>query len=179
MDSIEQAKKELEGLTSQEREEKEETQTGPAPELTKEEEVSAEEAVRIKETKIARMTQVLDRGILNDRLQRIVESATPKGRVGTYVRNTPDDIIRHQNLGYTFEVTESARGLHATGDGHVVVGDVVVMTISKEDFEILTEVKLRRIRRNIGEGRREYMSTASAKSPEGIVPFDESVTEIG
>lgn len=142
-------------------------------------EISPEEAARIAEEKIARVTQVLSKGILNEKLASIIERSVPKGRIGKFVRDSEEDIIRYQNLGYTFEVNAGARGLHGTGDGRIRVGDLVLMTISQEDREILNIVRNRAIQQKLSAGRKEYTRPAErAAEASGISIFDESQTTI-
>jgi hypothetical protein len=142
-------------------------------------EPTPEEAAALREQKIARIAQVLDRGVLNDKLQEILRSCVPKGRRGKFVRDSEGDVMRYQNLNYTFDVVKGATGLHATGDNRVRVGDLVLMTISEEDYSILEEIRRRTIRKKIGIGKQEYINLASRNSEGGVVPFDESHTTIG
>lgn len=144
------------------------------------EEMTPEEAERLAEEKIARITQVLSKGILNEKLSSILERSVPAGYVGKFVRDTEEDIIRYQNLGYTFEVTPEARGLHGTGDGRVRVGDLVLMTISREDRNILSIARRREVQRKLSAGRKEYTRPAErAAESSGISVFDDSHTTIG
>lgn len=143
-------------------------------------EPSPEQVAATFEQKVAKMTQVLNRGILNDRLADIVKKATPKGRHGKPVRDREEDIIRYQNLGYTFDVNPDVKGMHGTADGRIRIGDLVIMTISEEDYQVLQQVNKNRVKRFTGgEARREYMSVSVNQQAAGIVPVDESFTTIG
>lgn len=139
-------------------------------------ELTPEEAEALREQKIAKLTQVLSRGVLNDKLHSLILTAVPKGRVGKLVRDRDEDIIRHSNLGYTFEVVPGAQGLHATADGRVRVGDLVLMTISQEDHELLVEIRRRGIRRKLDLAKNE----AKARMQEdGIPVIDDSRRLVG
>lgn len=146
---------------------------------TERKDVTPEEAVQIRESKIAKITQVLSRGLLNDKLEGILKNATPAGRVGKFVRDRPEDIMRYENLGYTFDVKPGATGLHGTGDTRVRVGDVVLMTISVDDFELLREINARTVRQKLGVARKEYHNLTESRSDLAMPAFDESHTIIG
>jgi hypothetical protein len=154
------------------------TSTEPRKDLTPEEaEIRASE----RATKKARYAQVLTRGILNEKLALAYNLSVPEGYAGKFVRDTEGDVIRYSNLGYGFTYREGAKGLNASPDGRVRVGDVVLMTITREDIEILREIQSDRIKYKVGEqGRQEYTREAerAAEGGKGPVPFDESSTTI-
>jgi len=145
-------------------------------ELTPEE---AEVKARRAEKK-ARYAQVLSRGILNEKLALAYKQSVPDGFVGKFIRDNEGDVVRYANLGYGFTYREGAKGLNASPDGRVRAGDVVLMTISKEDLEILREIRIERVKYKVGEqGRQEYTREAEAAAEEGgPIPFDESSTTI-
>lgn len=146
--------------------------------LSEREDKSPEEIAALREQRKAQLIQVLSRGQLNSRLDDIISNCVPENRVGKFVRDRPEDITRYQNLGYTFEVTENARGLHGTADGRVRVGDVVLMTIDRESHELLHEIRQDQIKRKLGSPKQEYLSRADRGRNGGIVPLNESHTEI-
>lgn len=140
-------------------------------------EPTPEEVEATREEKKARLTQVLSRGILNQKLQNLYDACVPEGRAGKYILDSDDEKIRYSNLGFTFEYSKEAKE-HVGPDGKVRIGDVVLMTISLEDREILKEVKMDRTKENLGLGRREYNEKAQEAAVGGPVPFDESHLEI-
>lgn len=129
--------------------------------------------------KKARVAQVLVRGLLNSKLQQIYDAAVPDGYMGKYVRDTPEDVFRYMNLGYGFKYKPKAKGLHASADDRIRVADVVLMTIRKEDWDVLKEVRLEEIKRKLGRGEEEFMNRLNQEVEEGgPVPFSEGETRI-
>lgn len=116
--------------------------------------------------KKARRAKVYDRGVIGDRLH--VE--LPPHLYGEWVPNKLTEIHRKEGLGFQID-TEFAhkRALHDKGDGASYVGDVVFMTCSREDKEIIDEIRRERYdaTHNPKSGRqkeeRDFLNTA----PEG------------
>ena len=136
-------------------------------------------AYAIFKQKSAKIAQIMTRGIVNDKLQMIIDSAVPEGRKGKFIRDNDDDILRYQNLFYTFDYKEGhTKGLHAEADGRIRVGDVVLMTISEDDLYILRESRKKRVEWKLDQGKQEYIGPASAKEKEEggslVQSFDES-----
>lgn len=130
-------------------------------------EILAQEAVekaREIQEKKARFAQILSRGYVNDRLA--VANNLPDNRVGMWIRDRPEDIERHLALGGRVETREDAKadGLHGTGDNRVRVGDVILASMDREDFDIIQQVReeQKAARRNRGE--RAYTDAASKVS---------------
>lgn len=144
------------------------------------EEPTPEQVEESREQKRARIAQVLARGVLNDKLQAVYDRFVPKGYVGKYVLDNDDEIIRYSNLGFEFVyVDPMPEGNNVTPDGRVRVGDVVLMTITQDNREILREVKQHKMKENLGLGRKEYQTAAEAEAARGgAVPFDESHIEV-
>jgi len=161
----------------QERAEAPQAETGAKVDVTPEE---AQKRAETRAEKKARYAQVLTRGILNEKLAAAYRDSVPDGFVGKFVRNTEGDVIRYSNLGYGFTYRKGAKGLNASPDGRVRVGDVVLMTVSKEDQEILREIRGERVKHKAGkQGRQEYTRDAEQAAQEGgPVSFDESRTVI-
>lgn len=93
-----------------------------------------------KEQKRARIAQILDRGIVADRLH----IPLPPGVHGEWVRDNPIDIERMKAIGFVID-TEFAksRALH-DDTGKTRVGDVVFMTAPQEVRDIVKEVRKKR-----------------------------------
>lgn len=88
--------------------------------------------------KKARLAQVLDRGIVGDRLRVDL----PADVHGEWIFNDMTEIMRMEALGFRIDdVYAPKRALHGTGDGRSVVGDVVFMTCPMENHELIEEIK--------------------------------------
>lgn len=87
------------------------------------------------------LAQVLERGRTVDRLTVDL----PPSVYGEWVLNDEVEIARMESLGFGID-TEFAkrRRLHSEGDSKSIVGDVIFMTCSREDHEILEEIKQER-----------------------------------
>lgn len=147
------------------------------------EEPTPELALETRAQKKARIAQVFTRGVVNSKLQAVYEVAVPEDRVGKFIRDTEEDIIRYRNLGFEFVYKKGAAtrvDAHGTADGRIRIGDVVLVTISKEDHGILKELKHEQVLKKLDYGKEEFM-TLSGKEAEsgGAVPFDESQRVIG
>lgn len=142
-------------------------------------EPTAADAVRIRQEKKARIAQVLSKGILGEKLKSIQQACTPDGYRSKFVRDKFEDIIRYQNLFFGFTYREGAGdgmgGVHATADGRIRVGDLVLMTIRIEDHEILQEVRTERTKNKLTQARREYHELSKQGD---VAVIDESQTAI-
>lgn len=105
---------------------------------------SASDKVTVEETraqKKARYAEVYDRGVAGARLH--VE--LPPDVYGEWVPDFGEEIHRKELLGFEIDrIYAPARALHNKGDGKSIVGDVVFMTCSREQKEILDEVRRER-----------------------------------
>lgn len=86
----------------------------------------------------ARMAQVLDRGIVSDRLN---VDLSEQGLHPEWVHK--DDVVKKRALGFKIVDKEllPGRSLHDTGDSHITVGDVVLMACDLETKEIIDEIR--------------------------------------
>lgn len=164
-----EALEELDGKKSQRKKTK--TKEAKDPEDMTDEELQA-----VFEQKKARVAQVLTRGMLNEKLRNAHERSVPEGYMGKFVRDTEDDIVRYENIGYGFTYTDDAKGAHGDPADRVRVGDVVLMTIKDEDAAVLRAVRRDKIQKNLSKGR----DLAKAKIAEGeMTPtFDESQLKV-
>ena len=86
----------------------------------------------------ARIATLLERGMISDRLT--VE--LPPDLHGEWARNDPLEIQRLRTLGFEVDTHYApARALHNDGTGSAVVGDVVFMTTSRENKELIDEIR--------------------------------------
>lgn len=152
------------------------TEQSTAPKKGEErKDLTPKEAEDLRKQKKARLTQVLSRGIINEKLETIMAGAVPEGRVGKYVRDSEEDIVRYQNLGFSFQYKDNATGLHGSADNRIRVGDLVLMTIDKEDSSILKEIRHERVKQNMEYGRKAFMEAALREAESGgPVPFEEA-----
>lgn len=140
-------------------------------------EPTPEEAEEIRRKKKARISQIMSGGILNERLQAIYDRSVPRGYRGKFVKDSDDYIIRYGNLGFVFQYSEEAAGLHETSDGRIRAGDLVLMTIPEEDYSILDEVRTEKVKQKLSAGRDEYHRQMQSSGQEGSI-IDESDTQI-
>ena len=110
----------------------------------------------------AKLAQVLDRGMVSDRL--VVKKPDPSKHY-EWCRDTEIDIDRWRSLNFEVEM-DKGEGLHGKGDGRKVVGDAVLMSCSKENFEILEELKEeRKARKRKMNAKKEYVQRARRENP--------------
>ena len=115
----------------------------------------------------AKLAQVLDRGMVSARIA--VKNPDPNKHY-EWPRNTETDIDRWKSLGFELEQDKKvAVKLHGQGDSRIVVGDAVLMSTSRENFEILEELKTeRKARRAKMDAKRDYVRMAKRRNP--VVP---------
>ncbi len=115
----------------------------------------------------AKLAQVLDRGMVSARIA--VKDPDPNKHY-EWPRNTDVDIDRWKSLGFELEQDKKvSKGLHGQGDSRIVVGDAVLMSTSRENFEILEELKAeRKAKRARMDAKKDYVRMAKQKNP--IVP---------
>lgn len=141
-------------------------------------EPTPEEAEAIRETKKARIAQIMSGGILNERMQSIVDAATPDGYKSKFVMDSKDFIIRYSNLGFGWTYKEGSSGLHDTSDGRIRVGDLVLMTVSDEDYSILDEIRTEKVKEKLSAGRDEYHRRTQEAGQEEGVSEDRSILDV-
>lgn len=139
------------------------------------EELSPEEAeARAKEIaeKRARIVQILSRGVLNDRLAQAQN--VDSSQVGLWVRETKEDIDRIRALGGDLVTDEDIEGLHGAGDGRKRVGDLVLMSMPRDDYELIQLVRAERRAARLNRGKKEYVKKF-VEGKQGAPSFDESI----
>lgn len=92
-----------------------------------------------RQQKKARLAQVLDRGMTNDRL---AVPKLPKNLHGEWIARDTSEISRMESLGFWID-TEFAtqRSLNSDGTRTSQVGDVIFMVCPMEDHVIMEEIK--------------------------------------
>ena len=115
----------------------------------------------------AKLAQVLDRGMVSARIA--VKNPDPNKHY-EWPRNTETDIDRWKALGFELEQDKkTSPGLHGQGDSRIVVGDAVLMSTSKENHEILEELKAeRKAKRAKMDAKKDYVRMAKRRNP--VVP---------
>lgn len=105
---------------------------------------NAEVRAESRNERKARLAQVLDRGIVMDRLAVDL----PPDIVGHWCRNDPLDIDRAKTLGYTIDNTYAPRrSIHNDGSNSGIVGDVIHMVTSRENYELIEEIRMDQFKR--------------------------------
>ena len=155
--------------------EREETEEAGEQILT--EEKTPAEAAAIRATKKARVAQILTRGILNEKIQSVFERAVPDGFTGKFVRDDGGDIVRYRNLMFGFTYNEGCEDIQDP-DGRIRIGDVVLMTITREDRAILSEVREQQIQHKLGKGKEEYELQMDRERDSSVSPTDDSVEQV-
>jgi hypothetical protein len=143
-----------------------------------EEEMSAEDALKRAKTlqeKRAFFVQVLSRGVLNDRLN--TAGVVAEDRKALWIRERDEDIQRILALGGRLETSEESgeKGLHGTADNRIRVGDVVLMSVPREDYELLQDIKQDQTRDRLTAARREAVGKMRET---GLEVFDNSSSNV-
>lgn len=109
---------------------------GLSPSILTQDELAAE----TKAQRRARLINVLDRGVMHDRLY----VKLPDNMHGEWARNKPEDIMYMQTLGFKVDDEFAPkRSLNANGDGKsAVIGDVIFMTCPRELKEEIDAIRL-------------------------------------
>ena len=140
------------------------------PETTKKPiEATADEA-ETKATRLAKkakLAQVLERGMVNARLE--VKDPDPNKHY-MWARDEDTSIDRYKSLGYELEHRGKTQGLHDKGDSRIVVGDAVLMSTSMENHDMLAEIKedQHAKRRNMS-AKKEYVRMSKSRNPDVAV----------
>lgn len=139
----------------------------PQPTARKDKTPEEAQEVAERQRKKAALAQVLDRGLVNARL-KVKDGA--RDRYYAYVRDNPQDLDRVKALGFVLEET-AGEGLHGTGDNRRKIGDVVLVSTSMENYEIIEEVKAerRRKRHEAGDPKKEYLRRSRLRNPDVAV----------
>ncbi len=113
-----------------------------------------------------RIAQILSVGRTAEMLR--VKHQDPNKRYA-YIRDRDVDIDQYRSLGYELELNQPQGGGHATGDSRIKVGDVVLMSIGREEYNLIEEVKDEMVKRRheVNPGQRDYMQQAQAAADRG------------
>lgn len=119
----------------------------------------------------AKIAQLLKRGLVDDLL---VVRDLPKDRRGVYVREREVDINKYQALGYRIETKFGQKRENHDPGTRVRIGDVVLMTTDRENYELIQEVKAEATERKLDAGKKDYLAQA-AHNPD--VPVFDMIEE--
>lgn len=125
----------------------------------------------------ARLAVLLDRGLIQDRLS----VPLPADKHGEWVRNDPLEIHRLETLGFEVDTKfANAHALHNDGSGAAVVGDVIFMITSRENKELIDEIRHEQFlaSNNPRKSReeREFEEKVKGESGGDVPTFTESKT---
>lgn len=159
--SVQQAQREAEQAAEEAQEE----------ELTDEE---IEERARRKE----KVAQLLSRGIINTRLdpRKHLGDAYDPDRVYEWIRENDADIDRAKTLGFRVEtrpeeeVEEEVEGSPTPDQSKIRYGDVILMSIDRDRYELIEEVKEEKKAAKQDLGKQEYLRRARQSEPGVINP---------
>lgn len=122
--------------------------TGVSMSMTDAIKLDPEEVKRLRAERKTQLRQVLERGIVADRLKVDL----PPNLYGEWVPNFKEEIYRMQLLGFQIDDKYAPqRALHDHGDGKSVIGDTVYMVCSREDREIMEEIRREQFEANNGK----------------------------
>jgi len=86
----------------------------------------------------ARLARILERGIIADRLH----VALPPDVYGEWVADDPVDIARLKALGFEVDTIYAPKhSIHSSGDKAGKIGDVIHMICSRENKDVLEEIR--------------------------------------
>jgi hypothetical protein len=102
-----------------------------------------------------RSVQILDRGLLNSRLD---VQGVPDDIHGEWISNDTESIFRAKSLGFEIDETYAVgSAMHSDGTGKPIVGDAIFVTMPKWKKEIIDKQKATLVQRvhNKGSSLRE------------------------
>jgi hypothetical protein len=114
-------------------------------------------AASLQEEK-ARIAEVLGRGLVSDMIE--IKDGDPSRRYA-WIRERDLDIKKFEALGYRIE-TDAGEGAHGTGDNRRRVGDVILMSCSRDRYDLIEEVRREQRRKRIDSPIKEYKARAAA-----------------
>lgn len=135
-----------------------------------------------REQRKARLATVLERGYVADRLKVDL----PDDKYGEWVPDDPAEVHRMEILGFEIDSQYGLkRSLHGDATPMTKIGDVVFMVTSKENKELLDEIKEEQFERRHGKPGDEVRKTQGEEkeftSPAhqiGVPVIEESTTKV-
>lgn len=125
----------------------------------------------------ARLASVLDRGVVQDRLT----VALPPDVYGEWVRDDPLEVHRLRTMGFEIDREHAPnQALHNDGSGAARIADVVFMTTSRENKDLIDEIRHEQMMRlhdpRKSREERELQAGIAAESGGDVPTFVESQT---
>ena len=119
----------------------------------------------------ARIAQILEMGLVTDMIA--VKDKDPIKRY-VWVRERDTDISKFSLLGYELEAVGEDEQVHGAGDNRKRVGDVVLMSIPRERYNLIQSVREDRRRKRQNSPIKEYKkrATEAAARGEAAMPLD-------
>lgn len=134
------------------------------------EEISDEELDR-RARKEAIRAQYLTRGVMNDKLnpESFLGEHYDRSLHYEWVRRTDQDVERARAIG--FHTVEKPEGwdesrLHPTAGNELRLGDVRLMAIPRDEYELIEEVRQEIKERKKDAGKKEYLKTSRQRNPD-------------
>lgn len=116
-----------------------------------------------------KIAQLLTRGVVNDRMDAagLLGKKYEATRRYEWVRETDTDVDRAMSLGFRLEKRPEdwdGEGLHGAGDNRIRLGDTILMSISRDDYSLIEEVKDEQKRARLEAAKREYVLKAQVQN---------------
>lgn len=141
----------------------------------------SDEELESRAEKKAKIAQLLDRGIVNDKLdvEKLLGDGYREDRHYEWVRETDTDIDRARALGFNIvnrsDVDLDSEEVHDASDDRIRIGDVILMSCDRERHELIQEAKEEKRVEKYGEPTQEYVRRAQKQ---GAPPVGQSMEEV-
>lgn len=149
--------------------------------LTQEDESQFQALLKEKAELKSKRAQVLERGMTTERLRVDL----PNDLYGEWVPDYPEEVARAESLGFWIDREHAKkRRLHSDGSEASYIGDAVFMVTTKENYELLEEIRLERKLAMHGEGgkdkeEKDYSAKVRSEAPEVPVIDDSKTKRVG
>lgn len=117
----------------------------------------------------ARLARILERGIIADRLAVDL----PADKYGEWVSDDPVEIARMQALGFEIDTEYAPKvSLHSSGSKAGKIGDVIHMTCSRENKDILEEIRKENYDKRHNRKPANRMANTQGEEREAVANID-------
>jgi len=149
--------------------------------LTEEEQARYLDLVGQRKERKAKLVQVLERGIVAERLSVDL----PSDMYGEWVADDPMEVSRMEALGFWIDREYAKkRRLHADGSDASYIGDVVFMCCTRDQHELLEEIRIERKEAMHGKAgekgkeEKDYSAKVREETPEVPVIDDSKARRV-
>lgn len=149
--------------------------------LTEDEQQRYKQLVEKRKERKAKLAQVLERGIIADRLTVDL----PSDKHGEWVADDPQEVSRMEALGFWIDRDYAKkRRLHADGSDASYIGDVVFMVCERDTYELLEEIRIERKEAmhgkagDKGKEEKDYSAQVKQETPEVPVVDDSKARQV-